>query len=258
MQELIYKFRLYGPKKFLRLLLEEVYLIARRKLLHTYSQCGEDLILDSLLSDYKKGFYVDVGAYDPIRFSNTLHFYQKGWSGISIEPNYDQYNKFVRSRPYDINLNIGVSKHNATMMYYQMNPTTLSTFSKSMADEYIRCGYVLKNKKKVPVLTLKEILKRNGSHRDIHFLTIDVEGHEMEVLKSNDWKKYRPHVICLEVHYSNMDVVTDKKRELMVLNYLDSIGYIYYTKTQLNYFFIDKKKANKITHTSSRQRTRGI
>ena len=75
---------------------------------YSYSQLGEDLILDFFLKGKGSGFYVDVGAYHPINLSNTYKFYKRGWSGINIEPNYTKFRLFEEQRSKDINLNIGI------------------------------------------------------------------------------------------------------------------------------------------------------
>jgi len=256
--DVIYKIRLYGVRKSVTFIIDECERFIRSVLTHSYSQCGEDIILDKILKKYSKGFYVDVGAYDPTRFSNTLRFYEKGWSGINIEPNVVQYNKFVRARSRDINLNIGVGSKNGALTYYQIIPTTLSTFSKQMADEYMNHGYTMEGKKKVPVLKLSDIFSKYAKNRFIHYISIDVEGYEVDVLKSNNWKKYRPLVICLEVHFSHINIVDDKKRELMIMNYLHSIGYLFFTKSDLNYFFINEHTANELINYGHKRRENGI
>ncbi len=96
----------------------------------SYSQHREDMLIDSLLKNKKNGFYVDVGANNPIGFNNTKRFYDKGWSGINIEPNIRGYKLFLEQRKRDINLNIGISKKEGNLTFYEMEPDMLSTFSK--------------------------------------------------------------------------------------------------------------------------------
>lgn len=242
MNDLIYKLRLYGPGKFIQFLSAEAMMRLRNIVSGSYSQCGEDLLLSKMFESYPAGFYVDIGAYDPIRFSNTYRFYRKGWSGINVEPNFEQFRKFETLRTRDINLNIGAGISNEKLTYYQMIPPTLSTFSKDMAKDYKQRGFICKATKKIPVLRLKNIFSKYLKGRDIQFISIDVEGYEMDVLKSNDWKMYRPMVICLEMHFGENFNSQVGAREKLITEYLEKNGYRYVRKTELNYFFIDQKR----------------
>jgi FkbM family methyltransferase len=165
-----------------------------------YSQNKEDLLLEAFFPDLKNGFYVDVGAYDPDHDSVTKLFYKKGWRGINIEPQPDRYEDFVKARPRDININCGVSNVNGELTLRVYQNGGLSTFSTKLKKENS------KNKDpqldsfkdiKVTVTTLKDIFQKHKVNK-INFLKIDVEGLEFEVIKGNDWNKYRPEVICIE------------------------------------------------------------
>lgn len=170
----------------------------------TYSQSEEDLIIDKLLNYKKYGFYVDIGAYDPYRFSNTMHFYKKGWKGINIEPDINNYKKFLNNRSRDINLNIGIGDKHNSLTFYQFLPDTISTFSKSEVEMYIKMGFQFVSKEKIIIERLDKILEKYCQNREIDFMSIDVEGFEMSVLKSNDWKKFIPKIICIESSDWNM------------------------------------------------------
>lgn len=165
--------------------------------LRSYSQTGEDLVIDKL-TKRKKGFYVDVGAYNPNRFSNTKRFYLLGWTGINIEPDSHNYHKFERHRHRDINLNIGIANTDSYATFYKFSPSTLSTFSCQEAQKYKQFGYKLIGKEVLQVRRLATIFKQHCVNLTIDFLSIDTEGYDYEVLKSNDWKKYKPKVICIE------------------------------------------------------------
>ena len=95
---------------------------------HSYSQEGEDMVLSRIFSDKSKGFYVDVGAHHPMRFSNTYSFYKRGWQGINIEPNPDSISMFKRYRPRDINLNCGIAWNKGNLEYYMFDEPALNTF----------------------------------------------------------------------------------------------------------------------------------
>ena len=85
----------------------------------SFSQYGEDLVLGSLLAK-KEGFYVDVGSYDPIRFSNTYYFYRQGWRGINIDPMPGSKKIFDDRRPRDINIEVGISDRPGVERYYHL------------------------------------------------------------------------------------------------------------------------------------------
>lgn len=199
MKNILDKLKIYGPKTFLAFAVSEL----RNKLIMqlirgSYSQKGEDLIIDRLLKNKKRGFYVDVGAYDPKRFSNTCRFYQKGWSGINIEPDTANYEKFLDARKRDINLNIGVGNGKESLIFYKFVPDTLSTFSKKEAEEYKKQGYKLAETIKVRIKSLAGIFSKYCKNKRIDFISVDTEGYDLEVLKSNNWSKFRPTLICVE------------------------------------------------------------
>jgi len=242
MKDVIYKLRLYGLRHFVRFGFHEVIMRLRRLFLHSYSQCGEDIILSKLLRNKRKGFYVDVGAYDPFRFSNTMHFYKRGWTGINIEPDSTQYSGFLASRSKDINLNIGVGSKTGTLTYYCMNPKTLSTFSSLQARSYVRQGFRLVEKTKIPIRTLSAVFRKYVNHIHIDFMSVDVEGFEMDVLKSNDWKTFRPGFICIELSFRDSDP-RETRRKRAIIRYMRRIGYEFRTNTILNYIYEDARRS---------------
>lgn len=196
--------KIYGPKKFLEYSLDETKKIVFYRLLNgSYSQNCEDLVIDKLLKDIEIGFYIDIGAYDPYRFSNTYKFYKKGWNGINIEPDINNYLKFVKKRPKDINLNIGIGLKEGKFLFYKFFPDTLSTFSKKSANKYKKEGFKLVNKIKISVKKLSYVFSKYCANREISFISIDAEGNEIEILKANNWNKYRPKILCVESYASS-------------------------------------------------------
>ena len=99
----------------------------------SFSQKGEDLIIERIIGDIKKGFYIDIGAHNPNVFNNTKRFYQKGWQGINIEPNPRLIQEFFKQRPRDINLHIGIGKTSGSTTFFEFVVDGLSTFSKTEA-----------------------------------------------------------------------------------------------------------------------------
>ena len=104
------------------------FLFGFRSGIKIYSQEGEDLIL-SRIFDKKVGFYVDIGAHHPFRYSNTYKLFQSGWSGINIDASPETINLFKRHRPKDINLNLGVSNCDGELEFYQFEDGAYNTFS---------------------------------------------------------------------------------------------------------------------------------
>jgi len=241
MNKLLYKLQLYGFRRLIQFLLGEIHMRIKHVLFGSYSQYNEDIIIDNILINKKMGFYVDIGAYDPFRFSNTAHFYKKGWNGINIEPNYLRLNKFDVTRKRDINLNVGVGKKRKKLPYYEIDPQTLSTFSKKQAFEYKTQGFHIEHISKISVIPLADILRMYLKKREIDFMSIDVEGYELNVLQSNDWKLYRPKILCIELSLIIDENRTILKREEKIIHYIASKGYQLVAKTSGNYIYLDRE-----------------
>jgi FkbM family methyltransferase len=218
----------------------------------SYSQKREDLALDKFLGQKRSGLYVDVGAYDPHRFSNTRRFYKRGWTGINIEPNKSNCMKFHKYRPRDINLNCGISCTESTLSFFNLSPATLSTFSESKAIEYQRQGFALVSVEDVPVKRLESILKEYTAGKRIDFLSIDTEGYDIEVLKSNDWEKYRPTLICIETAAHDESVTSDRKEGIEA--FLASVNYKKIFDNGLNAIYRDNLGARSLFFTFATSR----
>ena len=180
----------------------------------SYSQDGEDMMLQTYYEgkrDYK-GFYVDIGAHHPYRFSNTAFFYNKGWRGINVEPAPSLFSSFKKYRKRDINLNVGVSDSNSSNHFYVFNDQALNTFDEKIAEERHSNNdrYKIVSKIEIKTYTLEDILEKylpNNQHID--FLTIDVEGLDLNVLKSNNWNKFHPDFILVECNATIDNIFED-------------------------------------------------
>ncbi len=189
-----------------------------------YSQFGEDLIIKSITKNKNKGFYVDVGAHHPFRYSNTRLLYKRGWRGINVEPNHYTIKLFRIFRRRDINLEIGVGSEDGVADYYYFSDPAYNTFSREQMEESLKNNKWLKLKKKVnlSISTLKTILtKYLPAGVPVDFLNVDVEGLDMVVLLSNDWEKFKPRIISVES--PNFDL--DRPNEDETYNYLKNLGY---------------------------------
>ena len=201
----------------------------------SYSQEGEDLILTRILGEKKEGFYIDVGAHHPKRFSNTFLFYEKGWRGINIEARPGSKKIFDKIRPCDINVEVPISSEDKILKYYMYNEPALNGFSEEMSKS--RNGlreYKIIKEIDLHTKTLKDVLDSNmmeGQHID--FMTIDVEGLDYDVLVSNDWAKYKPSIILIEDGEFDLHSMEKSK----VYNYLIGKGYSLIVKIFNTLFF---------------------
>ncbi|MBT32108.1 MAG: SAM-dependent methyltransferase [Thalassobius sp.] len=203
----------------------------------SYSQDGEDVVLNSYYEnkeDYK-GFYVDVGAHHPFRFSNTQFFYNKGWKGINIDATPNSMHLFKKFRKKDINLEVGIGSKKDQMIFYCFDEPALNSFSEDLSiSRENSTNYKIVEKIEVPILRLETILDeyvKDGV--DIDFLTIDVEGLDYEVLLSNNWIKYRPKFLLVEALDSEISKISQSE----VYSFLIKKNYQLVAKTQRTLIF---------------------
>ncbi len=200
----------------------------------SYSQCGEDLLVQYIfnLRGIRKPSYLDIGANHPYFISNTALFYRKGSRGINIEANPLLHDAFMKHRPNDVNLNIGISDKEEELDFYIMSDNTLSTFSKDECNQLIASGKTLYKVEKVKLTTISNILEQycNGVFPD--FLSIDIEGFDFQILKSIDFSKSSPKVICVEAAEYSPTGAGARRNEL--IDFLVGKGYYEYANTNLN------------------------
>ncbi len=209
---------------------------------HTsYSQSGEDLIVKYIFDamGLKNPTYIDIGANDPWRLSNTALFYQSGSRGINIEPNPNLFEKIVQTRTKDINLNIGVSDVEDELDFYVVSVPSLSTFSKKEADRYVReHGYHIETVMRIRVETLPNLISLHSRGRCPDFLSLDVEGLELRILQSINYDSSFPIVICVEtISFSETGQGTKNDA---ITKFLESKGYMVYADTYINTIFVSK------------------
>lgn len=193
----------------------------------SFAQSGEDIIADVLLLKKKKGIYIDVGAFHPKVFSNTYLFYKRGWSGVVIEPRPEAREEFAKVRPRDKFVGMGVAGKKDVREFMEFHDGATSTFSKTQASKNIKeAGRKMKRKINVATMPLADILASNGMEgKQIDLLSVDVEGMDLEVLQSNDWKKWRPKIVIVE------DLEFDFEKEGKIVKYLRGLGYRLVAKT---------------------------
>ena len=192
-----------------------------------YSQEGEDILLRRIFGDQIKGFYVDVGAHHPKRFSNTCYFYDRGWEGINIDALPGSMKVFQKFRPRDTNLEIAISEKEQNLTYFMFNEPALNSFSKSISNERKNEQYYIEATITVPSFPLSKILDTYlPPGQIINFLSVDVEGFDLKVLSSNDWTKFRPKVVLAEVLGSSLNKIEKDP----VYNYMVSQEYFLFAK----------------------------
>ena len=145
----------------------------------TYAQNREDVLLQRVFPKDHEGFYIDVGANDPVHDSVTKHFSLRGWRGITIEPHPELHRALRDDRPNDVNLNVGASDRHATLEFLEcVSNSGLSTFSPSMAEIWRRDDGLEFVARSVPVRPLAAILDEHAEGRTIDFLKIDAEAQD--------------------------------------------------------------------------------
>lgn len=194
-----------------------------------FSQEGEDIILSKMYYDQKEGFYVDIGAHHPIKFSNTYKYYLQGWRGINIDAMPNSMKAFYEKRSRDINLEVGVSERSDVLSFYIFDQPGLNTFDEVTAKNHSKNYNIpIKDVVKVQTFPLSKILDEHmPSGVAIDFMSIDVEGLDLVVLKSNNWNKYRPTVILIECIDTSLEELLSSDIHI----YLVDMGYKLISKT---------------------------
>ncbi len=200
----------------------------------SYSQSGEDMIAMGELP--KKGFYVDVGACRPKRFSNTYGLYKKGWRGLVIDPNSELIARHKRIRKRDVAVCVGIGVEKEVRDYLIYTDPELNTFSGDQEAKNEAVGRRVIEKRKMSIVPLSEILDEYLPKKaTVDLLSIDAEGMDLQVLESNNWKKYRPKVIICED--LDFDWRNWEKSKVTVL--LEKRGYVLLGKTGYSLVFRD-------------------
>lgn len=173
------------------------------------------IFLKEYFQKRKIGFYVDVGCFHPIRFSNTLFLYKKGWSGLNIDLSKKSIDLFNISRPRDLNLNYGIGEKNCEKeFFYNKDFFQSNTFNKEFKNYFLKSGDL--KKKKIEVKTLDFLLNSYFPGKKIDLLDIDAEGFDYEVLKGINFKKNIIDLIMIEVHHFSKET-TDKSLKIRKL-----------------------------------------
>jgi FkbM family methyltransferase len=166
----------------------------------SYSQWGEDAVLSQYLHE-SKGNYIDIGSGHPILGNNTYFLYRRGWSGVLVDPILTNVKLSRRYRKRDTVFNNICSDISSPITFYEFNSYGYSTANEQRAESLVNDGLKIKEKYQVSSISLSSIIATNyqNSRELPALLSIDVEGLELEVLRSNNWSVYKPKVICIEI-----------------------------------------------------------
>ena len=225
------------------------YLFYRPKIFFpqkTYSMFGEDKFIKNYFRNKSKGFYIDVGCYHPLDGNNTQLLHAKDWNGINLDINFYSIELFNFLRKKDINIHSGISHRQKKLtMYYRKEINMLNTLDKKIAEIHFRNGF---KKRHVQVNTLNFFISKYfKKHQKIDFLNIDVEGTELNVLKSLNFKRYKPQLICIEIHNSKKmyDTNYNYLKSNNIYKYLVNKKYKIVWKKKYSFIFERKKNDKK-------------
>jgi FkbM family methyltransferase len=218
-------------------------IFARKHLRRSYAQDGEDRIAQNFLGGpgRREGWYVDVGAHHPGHFSNTLLFHLKGWRGINIDAQPGSMDLFKKMRPRDINLEVGISDTKGERIFHVYDAPEVNTFSKDVATSRRAVnGLNLVRTMSVPTLTLAQVFSEHmPAGVGVDLMSVDVEGLDLEVLKSNDWNHWRPSLVLAE----DLTVVSlSDLAASAIVQFMRSVGYVPCAKTRLTLFFAEESR----------------
>ncbi len=214
----------------------------------SYAQNFEDVMLHRALQDVDRGFYIDVGAQHPTNDSVTRAFYERGWRGINIDP-VPQWAELLRTeRPHDINLQLALGAEGGHKLMFSVADTGLSTDNEAFVRRHIAAGYHAQSLE-VDVSTLDAVCEQHGIST-VHFLKIDVEGAEVEVIRGFSFDRVRPWVVLVEA----IEPVTSVDSVDSVPSYqswepmLLARGYQFVYDDGLNRFYLAQEKSELRRH----------
>ena len=161
-----------------------------------FSSDGNTKLSKLILKKIKKGIYLDIGCYHPIKDSNTALLYKNGWKGINVDISKESIEMFQFFRPKDLNLNLGISTKNGyEKAYFEKAISTVSTLDSTYLKKIGRENLIIK---KIKVMTIKNIRKKYKINR-LDFLKIDCENIDMSIIMKSSLEDLDSNYLCLEI-----------------------------------------------------------
>ena len=213
-------------------------LIIRNKIYNkrkTYSQFKEDIFLKKYFQNINEGFYVDIGCYHPIKYSNTALLYNKGWSGINLDLNQTSIDLFNIARKRDKNICAAISnKNESTFFYFDHLLSPINTLDKEFSDySSKKISFKKHQKKKITTYKFENLIDSfNLKFKKIDFLNVDAEAYDFEVLEGFNLEKFKPKLICVELYNAELKI-----EEKKFINFLSKFRYSLIHKIGPNGFF---------------------
>jgi FkbM family methyltransferase len=204
----------------------------------SYAQNHEDILLWRALFDVEEGFFVDIGVQDPTNDSVTRAFYDRGWHGINIEPVTGYFDKLCRERPRDLTLQVAVGDRFGWSTLYEFPNSGLSTLVEEIAFGH-RARGLRDVQRRVPIVTLASVWAKFVTG-EVHFLKIDVEGYERQVLSGMDLVNLRPWIILIEATRPATSVPVSEGWERIFLNARYELVHF----DGLNYWYLAEERSN--------------
>ncbi len=207
----------------------------------SYAQGGEDVAADFFFQyiGLKDITYLDIGAYHPVKINNTFFFYRKGNKGVLVEPNSAMCERLRSARPRDTTLEAGVGVSNVKEAdYYVMTDVSWNTFSKEEAlhqEEATNKRIRIRRVVKMPLLNINDVMDKHFGKAPA-YLSIDAEGLHFAILKSIDFKRFRPPLICVETLVSGT-----RKTISEIPSFMEQKGYVPRGGSFVNTLFVDSK-----------------
>jgi FkbM family methyltransferase len=206
----------------------------------SFSQEGEDIALARIFDGQADGFYVDVGACHPKRFSNTFFFYRRGWRGINIDATPGSMEAFRKMRPRDVNLEMAVGETESSLRIHLYRDPAFNTFSTRLVEKREKRDPDCKPESSVTLVTrsLRSILEQHVSAgQAIDFMSVDVEGMDLAVLRSNCWERFRPRCVIAEVVGKSVNEILEDP----ISTFMEQHGYELYSKLVHSVIFLDRR-----------------
>jgi FkbM family methyltransferase len=212
----------------------------------SFSQSGEDLICKFVLDvlGVHQVRYLDIGTHDPIIINNTYLFYKLGGRGVCVEADPDLVSNIKKARPDDTVIHAAVATQSAGPRdFYLMSESTLNTMSAAEANRLVDSeGCSIREKIEVQTIGINELIKENFNPPQIDFLSIDVEGQDLEIIKQIDFSISRPIVVCAETLNYSRNGTQIKIKE--IIDFMINNNYFVYGDTYINTIFVDRSRWN--------------